>query len=354
MNLDDSARFTELDTQNVLADIDSLPDQLLEAWALGQSLELPGWEGITRVMIVGMGGSAIGADLLRSYIAPLCPLPVSMVRNYDLPAWVAGPDTLVIISSHSGKTEETLSALRQALSRACRVLTITTGGDLPVDALETNTALWIFKHQGQPWSAIGYTFGLLLALFTRLNFILDPEHELAGAIAAMRVQQESLRVDIPAMENPAKRLAGQCYGRWVTIFAADFLVPVARRWKTQISEIAKGWAQFEELPEADHNLIAGVLNPESALMNTFALFLRADGYHPRNLLRTNITKELLMLEGIGTDFFDASGKNRLEQLWIALHFGDYLAYYLAMAYQVDPTSSGMIQGFKERLKGREG
>jgi glucose/mannose-6-phosphate isomerase len=272
------------------------------------------------------------------------------VRNYDLPNWAGGPETLVICSSHSGSTEETLSAFRQAVVRGCKVLTITTGGEMAIEALETETGLWLFKHQDQPSTAVGYSFGLLLAVFKRLDLISDPENDLAGAIAAMRVQQGSLRVDVPAAENPAKRLAGQCYGRWVVVFGADFLVPVARRWKGQINELAECWAQFVELPEGCHNTISGVLNPEAALANTFTLFLRATGYHPRNLLRTNITKENFMLEGIGTDFFDAAGKNRLEQLWTALHFGDYMAYYLAMAYGVNPAPVEAIDGLKARLK----
>jgi glucose/mannose-6-phosphate isomerase len=349
MNLDDNASFAELDPQNMLDEINDLPNQLLEAWAMGQSLELPVWEGITRVLLAGMGGSAIGADLLVGYITPLCPVPVTVVRNYDLPAWAAGEETLVICSSHSGSTEETRMAFRDAVAKGCQVLAITTGGELAVEALEAGTGLWIFKHQGQPRAAVGYSFGLLLALFARLELIPDPEDSLAGAIAAMRVQQESLRADVPVMKNPAKRLAGQCFGRWVAVFGADFLAAVARRWKGQINELAKGWAQFEELPEADHNTLAGTLNPETLLGNTFALFLQADGLHPRNLLRTHLTKDVLMLEGIGTDSFNAPGKNRLEQLWTTLHFGDYLAYYLAMAYEVDPTQVDALEGLKARL-----
>ena len=349
MNLDDFASFASIDPYHMLAEIERLPDQLLEAWALGQSLELPPWEEIKQVLIIGMGGSAIGADLLIGYIAPRCPVPVMLVRNYDIPAWAAGPETLVICSSHSGSTEETLSAFQQALTKGCRVLAITTGGELAVGALEAGACLWIFKHQGQPRAAVGYSFGLLLAVFTRLGLIPDPEDKLAGAIAAMRVQQVNLRAEISVMENPAKRLAGQCFGRTVAVFGADFLVPVARRWKGQIGELAKCWAQSEEIPEADHNLLAGVLNPESALGNVFAIFLRGEGLHPRNLLRANITKEIFMLEGIGTDFFDAPGKNRFEQMWTALHFGDYLAYYLAMAYGVDPTQVEAIDGLKTRL-----
>ena len=350
MNLDDIAYFTELDSQNLLAEIDGLPDQLREAWALGHSIELRSWEGISRVLLVGMGGSAMGAELLVAYITPHCMVPVTLLRNYVLPAWASGPETLVICSSYSGNTEETLSAFRQAKAKGCRVLVITTGGQLAAEALESRAGLWIFNKPSQLGITVGYSFGLLLAAFTRLRLIPDPEDELVGAITAMRLQQRQLQTEIPVIENPAKRLAGQCIGRIVAVFGADYLVPVARYWQGQINTLAKSWAQAEELPEADHNILAGVFNPEPVLSNLFTLFLRADRYHPRNLIRTNLTKENLMLEAIGTDFFDAPGKNSLEQIWTALHFGDYMAYYLAMAYGADPTGSEAIGEFKMRIK----
>jgi glucose/mannose-6-phosphate isomerase len=350
MNLDDSASFAALDSRNLLADIDGLPDQLREAWALGQSIVLRPWEAITQVLLVGMGGSAIGAELLAAYIAPHCTVPVTLLRNYMLPEWASGPGTLVICSSYSGNTEETISAFRQAKEKGCRVLVITTGGQLAAEALESGTGLWIFNKPNHLGVTLGYSFGLLLAAFTCLGLIPNPEDELVGAITAMRLQQRHLQAEVPVMENPAKRLAGQCFGRIVAVFGADFLVPVARYWQGQISTLARSWAHAEELPEANHNILAGVLNPEPVLSNLYALFLRADRYHPRNLMRANLTKEILMLEAIGTDFFDAPGKNPLEHIWTALHFGDYLAYYLAMAYGVDPTGSDAIVGFKMRIQ----
>ena len=155
----------------------------------------------------------------------------------------------------------------------------------------------------------------------------------------MRSQQANLQAEIPVVRNPAKRLAGQLMQRWVMIFGADVLEPVARRWKTQINELAKAWAQFELLPEADHNALAGLQQPEQGLSNTMALFLRAPSYHPRNLLRTELTKQAYMLEGLNTDFYDAQGETSLAHQWTALHFGDYMAYYLAMLYEMIPPRS---------------
>ncbi len=349
MNLDDFSAFKELDPQDMLSEIDGLPDQLADAWDLGNRLSLDEVKGISQVLIAGMGGSAIGADLLASYIEPLCGVPVVVLRDYSLPAWAKGDHTLVIASSHSGNTEETLSAFGQAVENQCRLLAITTGGQLLKAAQEAKAQIWQFDHKGQPRAAVGYSFGLLLSLFSRLGLIPDPSVELADAIAAMKSEQTNLKADSPIGQNPAKRLAGQCYGRWVAVLGSEHLAPVARRWKGQISEIAKAWAQFEFLPEANHNTMAGVVNPEDALGKTMVLFLRARAYHERNQLRTDVTKEIFMLEGLGTDFFNAKGENRLAQLWTTLHFGDYLSYYLAMAYGVDPTPVEAIEGLKARL-----
>jgi glucose/mannose-6-phosphate isomerase len=190
---------------------------------------------------------------------------------------------------------------------------------------------------------------LLLAMLLRLGLLPDPADELANTITAMRSQQAKLQAELPVVRNLAKRLAGQLIGRWVMVFGADVLEPVARRWKTQINELAKAWAQFEGLPEADHNALAGLQQPEQALSSTMALFLRAPSYHPRNLLRTELTKQAYMLEGLNTDFVDACGETALAQQWTTLHLGDYLAYYLAMLYNTDPTPIEVLEGFKKQL-----
>jgi glucose/mannose-6-phosphate isomerase len=350
MKLDDMASLKQYDPQNMLAEIDDLPEQLETAWNLGQNMALPPWEGIERVVIAGMGGSAIGADLLNAYAAPLCKVPVVVRRNYDLPAWAHGPETLVIASSHSGNTEETLSAFEQALKNGCYLLAVCTGGKLALKATDAGAVLWQFNHQGQPRAAVGYSFGVLLAAFVRLGLLPDPEDELETAVTAMKKQQEEIRGGVPVSSNPAKRLAGQCIDRWVSVLGADFLEPVARRWKGQTSEIAKTWAQFEFLPEADHNTLAGVVNPEHLLTQTMVLFLQAPAIHPRNQLRTQITKEVMMLEGLGTDFVYARGETRLAQMWTLIHFGDYFAYYLAMLYGANPTPVEAIESLKVQLK----
>ena len=352
MDLNSYTAFPKLDQQNYLGEIENLPDQLGKAFQLGMSLDLPAWQGIRAVLITGMGGSAIGADLLAAYAAALCPVPVLVQRNYYLPAWAQGSETLVVASSHSGNTEETLAAYEQALQRGCRILALCTGGKLAAKARSSNIPLWTFEHDGQPRAAVGFSFGMLLALLVKLNLIPDQAGELSVALPAMRKQQASLRAELPTVNNPAKRLAGQLIGRWVLVFGSDVLEPVARRWKGQINELAKAWAQFEALPEADHNSLAGLQQPEQGLSSAMALFLRAGSYHPRNLLRSELTKQAYMLEGLNTDFIDAQGESPLAQQWTALHYGDYVAFYLAMLYEIDPTPIKALEGFKQQLAQR--
>jgi glucose/mannose-6-phosphate isomerase len=356
MNLDEFGQFKKIDRQNMLGEIDNLPNQLQSAWELGKQQSVEGLgsiQDLSRVLISGMGGSAIGADLLAAYIAPTCRIPVVVHRDYSLPAWVQGSGTLVIVSSHSGNTEETLAAFEAAKKAGCRMLAICTGGELEERSRDAKIPTWTFKHKGQPRAAVGFSFGLLLAAMSRLGLVGeagDLEQEVAQAVAAMKSQQVNLSADIPVSKNRAKRLAGQLVGRWVNVYGSGVLSPVARRWKGQINEIAKAGAGFEILPEADHNSLAGVNSPANIQANTMTIFLRASCDHPRNQVRSELTRMEFMRQGLNTDIYEADGKSALAQIWTTLHFGDHLAYYLAMAYDTDPTPVEMLENFKAAMK----
>ncbi len=350
MNLDDLARFKQLDSLNMLGEIDNLPDQLGFAYQLGLKHPLPEWKDIRQVIIAGMGGSAIGADLLAAYSASLAPIPVSVHRDYGLPLFARGEGTLVICSSHSGNTEETLDAFEAARKAGCRVIAVCTGGELAKRAAAANIPLWTFDHAGQPRAAVGFSFGLLLAMFQRLGFLPDQAEAVNGALDAMKQTQQHLRAEIPAANNPAKRYAGQLVGRWVTVMGSGMLSVVARRWKGQLNEVAKAAANFEFIPEANHNTLAGTLNPQEVLnAHTLTLFLQSASDHPRNRLRMELTRKAYMLEGLNTDFIEARGSHPLAHMWTLILFGDYMAYYLAMAYGVDPTPIQALVEFKKAM-----
>jgi glucose/mannose-6-phosphate isomerase len=217
-------------------------------------------------------------------------------------------------------------------------------------AKKAKAALWIFKHKGQPRTAVGFSFGLLLAAASRLKLLPNPSDEVADAVAAMKDQQKSFLPDVRDIKNPAKRMGGQFMGRWITIYGAGLTAPVARRWKTQLNEVAKVAASFEILPEADHNALQGVMQPESQFNATMAIFLRAPLNDVRNEKRTELTRMAIMLQGQNTDTITATGATRMANMWTALHYGDYAAYYLAMAYGVDPTPVPMLNELKAKMK----
>ena len=337
------------DPDNMLSYIDAMPDDLEKAWKLGHKLALPEVKEIKQIVISGMGGSAIGGDFLGSYLADRCPVPVFSRRNYGLPAFAKGTETLVVCSSHSGNTEETVSGFKAAQAAGCSVLALCTGGYLADLTLEHQNPLWLFEHHGQPRTAIPYSFGLLLALVERLGLAHDVEVEVMDAIATMREQRPSLTDSSPLTHNPAQRLAGQLIERNVAIFGAGENEVIARRWKTQINELAKAWASFEGLPEMNHNTLAGLLNPESLYERTSAIFLRGPMDHPRNQMRLDATLQAFLQAGIMADTVWAKGSTKLGQMWSLLQFGDYVSYYLALLYQVDPTPVDSLTALKQRL-----
>lgn len=354
MNLDDLGLFQQLDPGSRLAAVGSLPDQLEAGWRAGLSNPLPAFGPLERVVLAGMGASAAVADLLAGYALGSAPVPLVVVREDVLPAWAAGERTLVVCLSHSGETYETLAVLEQAIRRGCQVLVVTGGGTLAEragrnPAGRNPAALWRCDSQCCPAGEIGYPFGLLLAAFTRLGLLADPSAGLKEALEVLRTQQATLVPESPVARNPAKRMAGQMVGRWVVVFGSGMFEPVARRWKARLNVMAKSLAQVEVLPEADHNSLSGLNRPEGLLSQVMALFLDAPSLRPNAQLYLDYTRQIYMMQAINTDVIQASGKGPLAHLWSLLQFGDFTAYYLAMAYGEDPAPAAVLAALKEEM-----
>ena len=160
---------------------------------------------------------------------------------------------------------------------------------------------------------------------------------------------KAIGAEAPSAGNAAKRLAMKETGKSVIIFGADYLAPVARRWKGQVSEIAKAWAQFEELPELDHNSVAGTVQPKEVIDRSLVVLLRSKFSHPRNDRRIDITRELFARQGWQMEVVSGTGEDPLSQMYTCLHFGDYTAYYLAMLYSTDPSPVAVIEDLKKML-----
>ncbi len=338
MLLDDHISFSALDPQNLIDEIDALPDQLAEGWELGSQQSLPKIDGVQQILIAATGASASAAALLEAYLASTSSVPIHLVHGYDLPAFAHDAKTLVVAISHSGNDEETLAAFDAAYAAQCSLLAIGTGGELAEKAAQANAPHWAYVHEGQPYLAVGYIFGFLLGLFARLNVIPSAEADVLETVTRLKSVQGALRPTVEAVKNPAKRTAGQAAGRFIVVYGADILIPVAQRWAAQINLLAKSGASFAAIPEADHNRLVGTANPEKVMLHTHHIFLRAKANHPRNSERLERTRKTFMLEALSTDTADARGNSPLSQMWTMLLFGEYVAYYLAMIYGVNPKS----------------
>ena len=223
---------------------------------------MPWKDAPERIVILGMGGSAIAGDYFRALLALESSVPVFNVRAYQLPAFV-DEDTLVIASSFSGETEEVLSAFEQALATPARKLVMTTGGRLLATARANGVPAFTFAYRGEPRAAIGWGLMPLLAIAEKLGLTQGVERDVEEAVSVLGGLREEWAGEVPSSRNTAKQLAMRLHERLPVVYGAGPLIEVARRWKTQLNESAKTWAFCEEMPESQHNAIVALGLPKA-------------------------------------------------------------------------------------------
>jgi glucose/mannose-6-phosphate isomerase len=304
---------------------------------------------VRHIVVLGMGGSAIGGALLQGLAADESDVPVTVVRDYAPPAFVRGPDYLVIACSYSGNTEETLSAAQAALERNTRLVAVTTGGRLADMALASGFPLLRFDYASQPRAALPYSFLLSAGLVCQLGLIRELAADVAEAVRLMRDWQAEIGPDVPTARNAAKRLAHRLAGHLPVVYAAGCLIPVANRWKTQLNENAKHWAVFEPMPELNHNAVVGYWHPQAIRDKALVVMLRSSFDHARVRTRWDVTGELLLRERVAYASLEGRGLSRLAQMLSLVLFGDYVSYYLALLNEVDPTPVETIAFLKQRV-----
>ncbi len=345
--IDDAAAMARADSAGMLGFVSEFADQVGEGWRISRGLELSLGRPAS-VAILGMGGSAIGADLVKGIWADRISVPVEIVRGYDLPAWV-GTDTLVIASSRSGDTEETLSALQTALERRCPMVAVTAGGALRNVARAARLPLATFPDRGSPRSSLGWSMAIVAGILQKAGVLELDEAEIESGIAAARGMSARCEPGVPTADNPAKRLAWSLMDRFVIITGSSFLAPVARRWKTQLNENSKSSAVVEELPEATHNTVVGLEQPESLRDHLAIVSLRSELEHPRNTLRATLLADLADTAQIWRTEVETSGQGKLGHALSAVVLGDYASVYLAFMYGVDPSQIDAIGHIKEQM-----
>ena len=348
-DLDNQEIYQRLDPSKLRDRLRRLPEQCREASSAVTLVALPtDFRSVNRVVVAGMGGSAIGGDLLADLASLESYLPVTVWRDYALPRFV-DTDTLVLACSYSGETEETLSTFRRAVTQGAKTVVITHGGTLGHEAQREGVPIVQIDYRGEPRTAIGYSFLAPLLLLASLNLIPDQSTYLAQAIGEMEQLLPTIVEETPVAHNPAKQLAHDLLGRLPVVYGGGIFGGVARRWKTQLNENAKVWAFTELLPEVDHNSVVGYLLPDDIRSQAFVALLRPQYLHPRTALRYQLTQELLHEAQIPYRVVDGQGDSGLSQVLTAVLLGDYTSYYLALLQGVDPSPVRAIDRIRERL-----
>jgi glucose/mannose-6-phosphate isomerase len=349
VDLDNAAAYRQFDKLGMLGHLHGFPQQCQKAWEKVLKFELPReYSRISSVVIAGMGGSAIGGDIVRRLALAESKVPVWVHRDYGLPAFVdAG--TLVIASSYSGNTEETLSAFTKALGTRSKKLVITSGGKLKDLAEKKGIPAFVIDYQAPPRAAFPHSFVPLVGIFQKLGLLGDKSADSKEAVDILRKLSGNLIETKSLASNPAKQLAVNLRGRVAVIYGAEIFSEVAQRWKGEFNENSKTWAFFESFPELNHNAVVGYEFPPEAKERIFVLMLRSSSLHPRNLLRYEVTSKLLAKAGIACESVQARGKSDLAQMLGLVFLGDYVSFYLSMLNEVDPTSTDAINFVKQRL-----
>jgi glucose/mannose-6-phosphate isomerase len=349
VDLDNASVYQQFDKSGMLDHLHKFPEQCQKAWEKVLKFEFPHLHTkISNVVIVGMGGSAIGGDIARRLASAESKVPVWVHRDYGLPAFV-DESTLVIASSYSGNTEETLSAFTESLKTGAKKLVITSGGKLKRLAESEGIPVFVIDYQAPPRAAFPSNFVPLLGIFQKLGLLEDKSADLQEALDILNKLSKDFIETRPLASNPAKQLAAKLWGHVAVVYGAEILSEVARRWKTQFNENSKAWAFFESFPELNHNAVAGYEFPPEAKERLFVILLYSASLRPRSLLRYEATAKLLAKAGIAHEFAEAGGESALTQVMSLVLLGDYSSFYLAMLNRVDPTHIDAIDFIKQYL-----
>lgn len=303
---------------------------------------------ITRIVVAGMGGSALAALLAKSWLEAELTIPMEVVRTYNLPEYV-DDNTLVIASSYSGNTEETISCLQQAQARSAQIAIITAGGALQQAATEENIAYVALPLGLQPRMATIYQLRALTAVLAHFDVASYANFgEIAATADWLRQQMEAWLPEVTTDKNEAKQLALAAIGKTPVFYAGHVMAPVAYKWKISLNETSKNVAFCNEYPEFNHNEFMGwSSHPVDKPYAVFDLISRFE--HPQILKRFEISDRLLSGRRPKAQVINLRGDTVVAQMLWGCILSDFVSIYAAILNGVDPTPVDLIEKLKVEL-----
>jgi glucose/mannose-6-phosphate isomerase len=337
--VDWEARIARFDREGMGARIESTPAMLSQGVEIaGRAL---GWvepQRPRRLVLLGMGGSAMAGDLLRVWADREGTVPVHVCRHYEPPGWLT-PEDFLVFSSYSGETEETLAAHAACRSLGARACVLASGGTLAARARQDGTP-WVPLPGGHPpRAALGYSFAALSTLAGHLGILERASERIADAARLLTEPATAWGRGVVESRNPAKRIAIRLKGRGIVLIAnVRTLEPVALRWKGQLNENAKQLAWVSPLPEMSHNEVDSLRHPRGGAARLTAVLLTDPADHPRVGKRFEWLRGHLRRQGVAVQRVGSEGQGPLVRTLSMVLLGDFVSYYLALLNGTDPSA----------------
>jgi glucose/mannose-6-phosphate isomerase len=328
--------MTIIDKENMKEVIAKSPNQFAKGLDLARDIKVVG--EFKNVIICGIGGSALPADILTS-LTPF-KIPFYIHRDYNLPM-VANEDSLIVCISYSGNTEETVSALQTAIDKNITSIGISTGGKIAKMCEEHNIALVKIPAGIQPRSATGYLFSALSGILNNCGIIDDLSDSINHTA-------EELKKINPLLEKEGKVLAKKLDKKIPIVYASDSLRAVSKIWKIKFNENSKIPAFYNYFPELNHNEMVGFTN-KKMLSNFYVLMIKDKDDHERITKRMNLLSSLLKKQGVKNSFVETKEGTLMFRIFASLLLGDWTSYYVAINSKTDPTPVEMVEEFKRLL-----
>ncbi len=353
MLLDQEKTYAAYDKANIGVETGRMAEQIFAAWEGARALRIPkSYKGVTNIVVAGMGGSSLGAHLIKNVFASRLKIPVELVRDYTVPASVTNK-TLFVISSFSGNTEEPLAAAKKAKQKKAKCLAIASGGKLAAYAKREKIPAFRFdpKHLKKvPRLGVGYSIMGIAGMLERAGVLKLSKKEVKSMMSSMEEVALECDLDILTKNNPAKTVASSLKGRAVYIVASEHLVGNAHIMSNQINESAKQFSDFLVIPELNHHLMEGLTHPSGFTNKMTVLMLNSGLYHPRNQERYELTAQVFEKQGARVIEYFAGGGSALEEAGEILQFGSFVSFYLGMLNKVNPEKIPFVDWFKEKMK----
>lgn len=351
--LDSLTLLHDIDTHGTVRSLIELGDQIQDIWEISQRIQKIDLSQIETIVVAGMGGSILGTETILSVYKQSLPLPIVICPDYSLPAYV-GKKSLVIASSYSGTTIETVTALKDAISRGALVAGITSGGDVASLIQAASGPLLTFPTEHNPSAiprmALGYSIFGQIALFARLGIISLSNVEYMEVLNAVANAQMAYGFSIPQESNPAKLLAFELYNRLPLIIPAEHLEGAAKVFLHQLHENAKQLSALFAVPEMNHHLLEALKYPQQTEMSSLALTFHSQLYSSENARRVEVSEEIFANHSIEVRSLDLQSPSRISQSFELITFAGYVALYLALLNGVDPGATKQVEYLKATLK----